>query len=701
MRRYLVVLLLILLGTTALAQAQTPEPVPAGATPATAIISELPPSMVDGPWIPFELEPIDVSELPSALQANAAADECEAATYSNLPFGDVSLTNSATTAPTDPILPCLFGAPTSAQGYRTVWYKFVPLESGVINISTAFNPSTFSYQDSYDTVLALHKATDLLGTCSALSLLACNDDASGLQSEIRTFVRQWETYYIEVADYNFAVNGDATLRLAVSFSPGESFWNIEEQAYQNWEKPRSRHIVLNVHAGPDFDFLYVIAGQTYVNGNPLRDGRVDRYHVQSGTWEEMTPMPGFGYSNTTGALVNGRIYVPAGYVGNNSAYDGRQWVYDVGLNAWFENQNPAPWNLLDGQPYAWSVAVPLTVGQTSGYFLTGGVLPQDNNPTFEPVDHLLFFAPSADGTSGTWNLNLAPMSRARYSHAAAAITRQTQFGPDEQVCVAGGITRESNIYRSLAHAECYSNISGTWTDIAPMNFNRYNGGSAVGPDGRWYVFGGKTVVRVNNVDVIVPLDLTERYDPESGVWEVLDSRYDVRNPSRDWPRGDFAGNTLWIFGGETLNTQTGTIGVVPIIQSLLVPSLNMALPVISGGRPDGIEPNDTLDDAYPIAFYQPQYHDFASPEDFFDFFSFTVTTATAVSARLTNIPAGSNYDIYLFNRSKFLVGSSTNIGNLDENAISFVLTPGTYYAMVVRVSPDPTTDQYRIEIVPQ
>lgn len=693
MRRSLIALLLLILGTTALVQAQS------RATSQVIGVEMLPPDMIDGEWLPFELEQIEWEELPPNMRSATGADKCEDAPILTLPEGDVQVTNFMTTDPTDPdISACMYGAPTSVQGYRSVWYRFFPLQSGVVNIKTTFDPS--NYQNSYDTVVALYRSTDVQGGCNGLVLLGCNDDAQGFQSEINMFVRQWAVYYIEVVDWNFAVNNAAVLGLSVTFDPGETLWDVQEQASQLWEKPRSRHAVVAYG-----DYLFVIAGQTAVGSTPARDGRVDRYHQPTGTWKEMLPMVDAGYSNTTAALVNGRIYMPAGYVGNNSAYDGTHWVFDPSVGefgVWFANEDPVPWDQLDGQPYGWSQAVPLKVGQTDGYFLTGGVLPEDSFPQSQPVAHLLFFAPSADGQTGTWNTQLAPMSVARYAHVAGAIRRETSLGTEEQICVAGGITKDGNIYRSLRDAECYSNISGTWSPIAPMTFNRFNGGSAVGPDGRWYVFGGTTVVTdADGASIQVPLTVIEVYNPANNSWQVLDSRYDLRDPALDWPRGDFVGDTLTLFGGETFNVATNTWGVVPQVKSLYIPPTGQLVPSVRSHRVDGYEPNDTIETATPIGLNDPRNDSFILNDDWHDFFAFYVPYNMVVVASVTEMPNGSDYDVYLYDSRKFLVGSSNNIGNQDEHAQSFPLTPGVYYALVQRVTTFVAQSPYRIVIRPQ
>jgi hypothetical protein len=72
-----------------------------------------------------------------------------------------------------------------------------------------------------------------------------------------------------------------------------------------------------------------------------------------------------------------------------------------------------------------------------------------------------------------------------------------------------------------------------------------------------------------------------------------------------------------------------------------------------------------------------------------------------VRASVTEMPYGSDYDLYLYNSDKFLVGYSNNIGNQDEHATSFLLTPGLYYALVQRITTFVAQSPYRIVITPQ
>jgi hypothetical protein len=209
------------------------------------------------------------------------------------------------------------------------------------------------------------------------------------------------------------------------------------------------------------------------------------------------------------------------------------------------------------------------------------------------------------------------------------------------------------------------------------------------------------VVSLNGNNTSVPLTVTEVYDPETNTWQVLDSRYDLRAPARDWARGAFVGNTINVFGGETFNVATNTWGVVPLVESLYIPPVGQVLPAVRMERVDGYEPNDTLETATAIGLNDPRNDSFILNDDWHDFFAFHVPYNMVVRASVTEMPYGSDYDLYLYNSDKFLVGYSNNIGNQDEHATSFLLTPGLYYALVQRITTFVAQSPYRIVITPQ
>jgi hypothetical protein len=77
--------------------------------------------------------------------------------------------------------------------------------------------------------------------------------------------------------------------------------------------------------------------------------------------------------------------------------------------------------------------------------------------------------------------------------------------------IVGGVDKKN---ASLACAECYDSVTGSWTQVASMSQKRYGCGAGV-LNGKLYVVGG-TVEK--NGDY---LDSVERYDPVNDSWEVV------------------------------------------------------------------------------------------------------------------------------------------------------------------------------------
>ncbi len=684
MRRHILLIVLIMTGVTGLVSGQgetpaEPEPILVAPEPGTPPVF----GPLTGMWTDsVEVEAEQVP--PPLLTQNHASDSCSDApllglqTFGNA--GDISTVNDMTSLPSDPVLGCMWGTPSNARGYRTVWYKFLAPVSGRLLIHTSFEAS--DYMDSYDTVLQLYRSTD--GTCGTLMVIDCDDDSNGLFSEVSTFVIEGRTYYIEVADWHFAVPEAATLRLSVVLEEGATLWQRFSET--GWPHPRSRHSVVS-----DGRYIYIIGGETpNPQGEPFpsRVGEIDRFDTQTRTWATLPPLkpiPLNAYSRTSAALLGGHIYLPSGYVGNNTAYAGIHWVYNIAANDWVEGVS-VPWATASpsGQPYAWHQAV--SSPANNGYFMTGGLLAGDPEQLIPPISivptgRLLFY----NANNATWNTGLPDMETARFSHVAARL--------GNEICVAGGLTRlerdpEEDLAAVVSSMECYNIATQQWSDRASLNFPRFAAGSAVGPDGRWYVFGGINS-SLNNVT------LTEVYNPATNTWQVLDSRYSVRRPGRAWPRGAFANNGLWIFGGEEVPGNE----VVPLVERLSAPGTGLFVPaVFSGGNP--LEPNDTFAQAMPIQLGQVVQHTFDSPDDYFDIFAFLIGPEDEYVATLTNIPANNDYDVYVYNSNKFIVGHSTNVGAQPETAITFPLEPGVYYAMVMRTFGKPGGPPYRLTVTP-
>lgn len=651
MHRYALLLLSFLLGLSLLTVVLAQE----GRPPAPV---EPPPQLVpsEAVWLPVEAEPIDWTQIPLSILNVDPADQCASAPELELPVGVSAVVNNLTTSPDEPVLGCMWSFPSDPRGHRTAWYKFQVPHNGRVVIDTL--------SSNYDTVLAVYSSAD---NCANLAQLACDDDTQGFTSRVSFNVAKNITYYVEVADWQSGIaTGNAELNMSLVLEPIDSRW----QQAGTMPQPRTRHAAVVVGAD-----MYVIGGQTTAAANPQLSNRVDRFSTSTGQWTQLASMPSTGYANTTAAYAAGRIYVPSGYNGNNQTFDGHHWVYDIATNDWIEMRsigNTLGWP--QGAPFAWSAAV--TPPEQNGYYLMGGLSSQPPLTGTAKVHNQSYFYRIVDDT---WH-NVVPMNTPRYAHTAAWV--------GGRICVIGGIDNNNFL---LPNGECYRPGVGAWQPIAPLHFARYGAGSAVGPDGRWYVFGG--------TDAAGAVPETEVYDPASNTWTLLDVTYDLGGsaniPARAWPRGGFVGNVLWVVGGHATISQ---FPVLSLIQNLTVYSHDMFIPF---ARNVGINPqNDNFSQARPLAFNVPQQHNFDNHLDFFDVYLFDLVDTAAVTIRLTRIPSGSDYNLAVYNSNKLLWGRSNNAGNRDE-ALGLVLTPGRYYVMVERVFPpagSPNTANYEIVV---
>ncbi len=128
-----------------------------------------------------------------------ANDACADATIiQTLPFEDVVQTNSATTAPDEPIQSC--GPPSSSN---SVWYRLQAPTAGTLVVSTSGS--------DYDTVLSAYT-----GVCGGPTEIACNDDFQSLQSRITVPVQAGEELLLKITDFGSADGGG---RLVLNVAP--------------------------------------------------------------------------------------------------------------------------------------------------------------------------------------------------------------------------------------------------------------------------------------------------------------------------------------------------------------------------------------------------------------------------------------------------------------------------------------------------
>jgi len=681
MRRNGVFLLSILIGFLFIAQALAQEVMPGDHSPDVQRPFH-PPQMLG--TAPTAVLQTDTSTTPLTMTEVDASDSCVgASTLDTIPSGDTDITiKDLTVEAGDPALTCTWGTPASSQGFHTGWYQFTATAHGLITIDT--NGS------NYDTVVTVFQDSnprDATAICDDLQPVACNDDTNGLTSRVQFTAVKGITYYIQFAAWNTGISGTGELRFAITKDAINSAW---EQMGSMLEA-RSRHAAVTV--GNNF---YVIGGQTVdfdpfnLSDDPVLTTSIDKYNTTSGSWTHIGDMPSAspnaGFSNTTAAYVNktnaqggctsGCIYLPGGYNGG-AVFDGTHWAYDIAANQWLEKKNIneqfGSWP--DGAPFAWSTAV--TKPDQTGYYLLGGLSSQAAiTDTMATVHNQVYFYRVSDNT---WLNNAPAMDVARYGHMAAYI--------NGEICVIGGIEGSGII---TPNGECWDlNNAGSWRTMPALNEARYAAGSAVGPDGKWYIYGGGSF----DYNALSTVEVYDPKNPDAG-WSTLDVTRDLGTtpalPARIWPRGGFIGNYLWAIGGND-STDFYNRTRITTLERLFVGHHPLFLPFLANTGSNG---DDNFGVARKINFNVTTYQNFDPASDKIDVYYFDLPTTSAVTVKLRDIPVGTDYNIFLYDDNKFIWGAGQNGGNLNET-ISTTLSPGRYYLMVTQ-SGIITTKKYRL-----
>lgn len=179
-----------------------PTPTSLPATP-TSTATALPPTSTTTPTATPTIPP---TATPTSQPGPPNDDFNTPLLISNMPYTNVQDTSHATTANDDPLLTCYSG-----QGNRSVWYRYIPTSSGRLSVNT--------FGSDYDTVLAIWT-----GTRGNLTAVDCNDDASGLQSELLVPVQAGTTYFIEITGFD---NATGILNLRADFTNAPAITDLQ------------------------------------------------------------------------------------------------------------------------------------------------------------------------------------------------------------------------------------------------------------------------------------------------------------------------------------------------------------------------------------------------------------------------------------------------------------------------------------------
>jgi len=146
------------------------------------------------------------------LYATRIADPGTAFTYDKIQ--DVW---SATTGLKDPDFGS-YGPQEEGRGYRSVWYRFKPIHSGILQINTI--------QSNYDTLLGIYR-----GPTSALVKIGQDDNGGGGDTSLLSdlHLNGGVTYYIEIA--SFTPTGDSLLQFNLQWTLLDSFVPPLQQSY--------------------------------------------------------------------------------------------------------------------------------------------------------------------------------------------------------------------------------------------------------------------------------------------------------------------------------------------------------------------------------------------------------------------------------------------------------------------------------------
>jgi hypothetical protein len=647
---------------------------------------------INGLHVPVEVQPLAIdptSDLPLADNLCPGADiELD---IGQIASGQTDVTLFSRSADDPDLSQCMWGnVQTPQQGYRSAWYEVTAPISGNMTVKAVPNAR---FSNDYDTVIAIYSA----GECDALqaNLLTCNDDANGFLSHASLDVTGGETYIIEIIDRKLGASNPTLLSMEVTIDTktkwqGNAAWNTNAAV-------RSRHATAVVD-----DLVYVAGGQAAVDNyvfegtRPfLRTARLDRFNLATGAWDLLIPIAeycaptstdgGGGYSNTGMAHINGKLYIPSGFVGNNELYTGQHCAYDIVQQVWVPRAD-APWPggnpAEDGLGYATVVTDPYA----NRYWLVGGITGPFFKSTPLTTVSAELYAYSPDFWFSSPAGQLGAPSVGRYA-ATGAMVKGTGAAIAE-LCVIGGLepTADPLFPASLLPGgECYNPSSRTWRPITPLNIPRYLATSAIGHDGSWYVYGGV------NADFKAVAEI-EVYDVQTNSWTILPYPYNIPDPARVWPQGGIVNSTLVMIGGETgplepegsggslVTAEVLTVDM-PLYRANTAPH-QMMMPIIATSSARNGEPNDTFETAtwLPInSIIDPEFYDQA---DRFDVYRFDLNSAGTIHLHLKAIPEGDNFDVYLYDPQRNLLASSRNPNNADE-LILRDLAAGTYYIMVV------------------
>ena len=240
--------------------------------------------------------------------------------------------------------------------------------------------------------------------------------------------------------------------------------------------------------------------------------------------------------HTATLLPNGKVLVAGGYAADFNILASAE-LYDPATGTWSVTGNL-------NTARSWYTATLLANGKV---LVVGGAGGDNTAELYDPA-------------TGMWSIT-GNLLAARYGHTATLL----QNG---KVLIAGG-SNDSDLASTLASAELYDPVTGTWSVTGNLNASRIFHSASLLPEGRVLVVGGYTDnwVPANGGFAASPTSLNsaELYDPATGTWSVTASLNTVRDSHTATllPNGKVlvAGGEYWTSVGNIPNDGTYPCGV--------------------------------------------------------------------------------------------------------------------------------------------
>ena len=451
----------------------------------------------------------------------------------------------------------------------------------------------------------------------------------------------------------------------------------------NWSTVAAPLPVALANETADFyrDTLYVTGGQA-ANGNPVAATRLGSISPNASlTWTDgpTLPRPLLGQA----AVVSDRNLLVIG------GWDGSQRRQEI-LRTQIQS---------DGSLNPWQSAgtYPIPIVQADAVVVNGRLYVIGGSGATAILNTVRYATIYSNGELGDWSTASALPQR---------LYRQAAVAYNDTIYVTGGSLSPTQasaaVYFTRLNAD--GSLAG-WQTAASLQSARFYHSAEI-HDGRLVVLGGTTnnTTGINQVASAV-INTNGTLGPWQTSEPVLPKPL-YRFAATSVRKGD--SDFIYVLGGLQGSMYQTAIyrSAVPPVRRYLplvarrATSTPTQTPTVAPYGGDPFEPNDSINQAWGPLLSGQEYRPYIyGPQDQEDFYFLNIATARDVQAWLRQIPAGHDYNLYLYNSALMLIGYSGNLSNQDEQILAGILPAGQYYVRVRPVTGYSTTQPYVLSLV--